>query len=255
MNKKIVDILPLYNRHFVGLWLNFSYQGTKRDILYSSFIVEVTGRWYLYTAGHCLKSLTKFLSSQPEHQSRLIDSPVTDKGRGFQDVEHPFLLEPDKWVWKDDDDHDFGIIPLRPATARLLQAQSKKPLPPSSAALPNPSGEFCLVGIPGDTVQEIESGVRFDVRFLQMSYCSSPPAAFTGKPCETFYGKITGRISSEESIVGMSGGPIFGLDSNSSNEDTPYNIVATQGSWIESQRTVSATLVKPVLDIIENLVP
>jgi hypothetical protein len=96
--------------------------------------------------------------------------------------------------------------------------------------------EFLLLGLPEETTIKIE-GEGFMPRpvILPLHGLDAPPPGYE-TPYPRFCAKIFDNVTIK-SIVGMSGGPIFGIGITSDGKKR-YWTVAIQSAWLPSERII-----------------
>ncbi|MBA7681455.1 hypothetical protein ES703_89793 [subsurface metagenome] len=148
---------------------------------------------------------------------------------------------------------DFGLIALTSYNIRLLAANNVTSLFQENWEKQHnvKYDAFIMMGLP----QELTGRDLTQNGALQVSpvlLVLDPIAETTTGIPKDSKGRFHAKISSElplKSIVGMSGGPIFGI-----NFDDPmsYWIVAIQGSWIEGKKEVFGCPIQTIGNMIKE---
>ena len=249
MHENIIDqpekLIQLFGQHFVALFVEIdrpSYkQGPFRTFFgFSGILISVDGVTFYLTAGHILRDIVNGL------QDRTISIVGAKLGDVFgasriTDYPIPFNLEPAAvfFILNDDLGLDFGLIALTAYYLKLLAANNVTSLFPENWERQHQVryDSFIMMGLPQELTGEnlTQAGsLHVSPTLLVLDPIGK---AVAGIPKDT-KGRFHARIPSElpfESIVGMSGGPIFGI-----NCDDPmrYWIVAIQSSWLEAAKEV-----------------
>jgi hypothetical protein len=231
-------------RHLVGLCVTYRHTTPAETHLPSRFVtcsgtlLLIEGALYFLTAGHVLKELRGLRdNSQVVIENASLADVFGDKR--VSDTPIPFDLKNAYLSFIDDEAMglDFGVIPIGPHHARLLQKNGMVAL-----AEENWIGQgqveiegYTMLGFPAERTSARISGfstvhietTMFAVRRL-----------FDQDHRKTFYPRFIGQLDhnlSLKSIEGMSGGVIFGFQSK---PQLRYWVVAIQSSWEPKTRIV-----------------
>ncbi|MCX7426983.1 MAG: hypothetical protein NTW96_15325 [Planctomycetia bacterium] len=153
---------------------------------------------------------------------------------------------------------DFAVVPLPDLVLRMIVQTTipftkKNWVDQSSISF----DFFAMLGLPNDQAQQIMSrkdGIESITTFqnptlLFLEPCERPVrVAPTSNP--QFVAKIDPHVDLD-SIVGMSGGPIFGFRKNCDGQFA-YWPVAIQSRWLPHSRIVVGTFVPPIAAEIER---
>ena len=263
MNDNIINhpekLIQLFGQHFVALFLEIDRPPHKRGQFrnffgFSGILISVDGVTFYMTAGHILRDILKGLQDQTISilgaklgdvfgASRITDYPI------------PFNLDPAEIFFIIDDKLglDFGLIALTSYYLKLLAANNVTSLFRENWEKQHQVryDAFIMMGLPKEHTGENlapTGSLQVSPTLLVLEPIGKTVA---GIPKDT-KGRFHARISSElpfESIVGMSGGPIFGI-----NFDDPmrYWIVAIQSSWLESAKEVFGCPIQNVGEMIQE---
>ena len=252
-------LIQLFGQHFVALFLEIDRPPHKRGQFrnffgFSGILISVDGVTFYMTAGHILRDILKGLQDQTISilgaklgdvfgASRITDYPI------------PFNLYPAEIFFIIDDKLglDFGLIALTSYYLKLLAANNVTSLFRENWEKQHQVryDAFIMMGLPKEHTGENlapTGSLQVSPTLLVLEPIGKTVA---GIPKDT-KGRFHARISSElpfESIVGMSGGPIFGI-----NFDDPmrYWIVAIQSSWLESAKEVFGCPIQNVGEMIQE---
>ena len=249
MNENIINqpdkLIQLFGEHFVALFVEIERQACrqKQDRVYHGFsgiLISVDGVTFYLTAGHILRDISKGLKDQTIAISSAKLGDVFGLSR-ITNYPIPFSLDPSEIFFILDDELglDFGLIVLTSYYIRLLAANNVTSLFQENWEKQHNVryDAFIMMGLPQELTGKdlTQNGdLKISPTLLVLDPIAKTP---TGIPKDK-KGGFHATISSElpiESTVGMSGGPIFGI-----NFDDPmqYWIVAIQSSWIEAKKEV-----------------
>ena len=251
MNENILNqpekLIQLFGQHFVGLFIEIDRPAYKKGSYrkyygFSGMLISVEGVTFYLTAGHILRDILKGLEDQT---ISIIGAKLGDVfgAARITDYPIPFNLDPSAIFFILDDELglDFGLIALSSNYVRLLAANNMTSLFPENWENQHRVryDAFIMMGLPQElTGKDLTQNGALHVSptIMVLEPIAETP---TGIP-KDIKGRLHAKTSSElpfESIVGMSGGPIFGI-----NFDEPMRfwIVAIQSSWIEGRKSSGA---------------
>jgi len=244
-------------RHLVCLGVRFEYlseqEGAKareRRDLYSCFVVEVKGKWFLVTAGHILKSLEEAVAAK---RIRIVRSFYADffGHRGVLEKLTPFPFESIPKFFIDDRDLglDFAFMPLSHIFQEGLKKSGIIPFTEANWKNWHPLcfSSYWMLGFPSEVDGRKDSRDDRDVLDTKLSsvivsldavkYRSLIPSSIpiTESKFPWFIGKI--NVDIPFNIQGMSGGPVFGL-TDAASDSLAYTAVAMQSHWYPDSRII-----------------
>jgi hypothetical protein len=239
--------LEFFCRHLVALCI--SYRPIKNGvplenvsfIAYPGTVICIGDFFSFLTAGHALKNLNEHL----ERGDILVDSSVlTDTfGPGaISDKPIPFDITNEPLFFIDDEDGlDFGLIALKPYYMKLLAKNGIIALFEENWINQHnvKYDSYTMLGLPEELVS-IEQGILSGESTL---IAMASPTMIGVKKLDsapdtikiTRYSQFIGQIDKNlplSSIVGMSGGPIFGFRHG---PPMTYWVIAIQSSWLKSK--------------------
>jgi hypothetical protein len=239
--------LQFFCRHLIALCVTYECAGENADApprfaAYSGTLIQIENSIFLLTAGHCIRNIQAALSRADVRVTSAALADTFSLSR-ISDKPIPFDLANARMFYIDDDSQglDFGVIHLDPYYVRLLSKNGVIALAEKNWIHQHTVkfDAYVMLGLPDEFSSErinaagegVVSPTMFRVHRLE-----NPPE---GRP-STRYPQFVGRIDRElalKSVVGMSGGPIFGFRME---PQTAYWVVAIQSSWNRQTRTVYA---------------
>jgi hypothetical protein len=261
-------VLAFFGDHFVSLAGSYidldsagREVGEEKFFAYSGFVMSVRGVWCLVTAAHCIEHLEKPLRAG---RIRLMDCVLADYFGS-----KPCVLEPTPFdyegtlclrVHNESAGLDFALIPLRPLYQMGLKANGIRALSEENWINQDPAScdFFAILGLPeclvSDPTKLDTSGDRrvgtVNPTMVWVDPVTLPPDEV---PPATFPWVI-GKVKSADalpSIVGMSGGPIFGFKKTDSGQ-LLYWIVAVESWWRPASRTTFGCPVRVFASLVEQ---
>ena len=261
--------LRLYLRHIVGLAIAYEHIGAdgsqkpQKPLHYSAAVCQIDHNWFLLTAGHILRDVESIIRHP---QMRLVACGLDDTYAPGSNDKTPiqyFDLEnaPRFHRYRDDgiiaestEGLDFGLVHLRKNYQDLLQANGIQPLTEQhwNDTHVQECTTFLMVGFPDDSVDSdiVVSRTHYSARVK-----GSPSVIFIDRleshPVvgQSEYPRFFGQIRPEHdvgSIVGMSGGPIFGFKDY---DFEPYYVAGIQSKWIEERKLTFGCPLPVVLEV------
>ena len=205
---------------------------------FSGVPVVFNGEWYVLTAGHAVIPYIEGIRSQ---------QIFSTGGTLFDSINHPEEESPwmpfeiaDYCEYMIDDESlglDYAMLRLSSNHTDLISTRDIVPLVLSPEL---PEGFVCedrciLAGMPTEhgELLSVSPGKQNEI-FMKPHTVPIRRTADDALPYPRFVGQIA-NMHGIDSIVGMSGGPIFGM----SNDQ--YTVVALQSRWTQNTRTVYAT--------------
>jgi|GEM_PF-1752621 len=239
-------------RHLVALCITFQSLNDEKvpisELKFDAFpgiIINIRGIFYFLTAGHILKNLDTELSNDKVliHNSVLADTfgPGTISPHP---IPFDFSNEPKFYIFDKEDGLDFGLIMLRSYYVDLLDKHGIAAIFEQNWIHQSriDFDDYAMLGLPDEFISAVFK--RAD-QHLSTLGSVSPTLIQVQKPAvppenlkETKFNRFIGQLKSDMplwSIVGMSGGPIFGI-----NHGPPerYWIVAIQSVWLETRKII-----------------
>lgn len=241
-NKDDPSIVNFMAQHFVPLMVRMDHyhkDGSFREentTVLSGFVMEIDDQWYWTTAGHSLKQLDEQIAAGK--LSVLGCSFVDYMGyQATKKLDYPFMYEPGCGiaVHEPTEGLDYALIPIDPLMRINFADNKVKPIEKRTwVHTPHLKFDFYkLLGIP-------ESQVTLSP--TDDEAISFTPVLASVIPIDTkdvprisshqwFAGKMP-AVSQIKTVVGMSGGPIFGFRKHPDGQ-LAYHVVALQSRWFE----------------------
>jgi len=238
--RKDPPVLDFFCRHLVALCITYPRNGEDREhfAAYSGTLISIHDRVSLLTAGHILENLDEVRKSD---QLTITSAVLADTfgSERISDIPIPFDLTNAELFRIDDEAEglDFGVIALSPYYVRLLAKNGVVAIEENNwihQAEVRFDG-YVMLGLPEEFTSETDTGNGMVTPTMFGVRCLDPPP--DGTPITT-YPRFVGQIDARTpitSVVGMSGGPIFGFRFG---DQTRYWVVALQSTWIRESRTV-----------------
>lgn len=253
-------LLSTLSRHLIAI------SGLSRDVrrdklfpfAYSGCVVASGNGWFILTAGHSIAEYLENVESglAEVSESRLIDG--SGKDSKFP-VPIPFTIEnrPCDFIDNEVLGLDYAILSLRQNEIDLLSANEIEPLqlvpPPSRDAIKY--SDFAIVGFPAERVSfrpvdDSEGFMCLQPHFIPIESLESDKS--------TLFHRFKGRIKDLgeiESIVGISGGPLFGF--SQLDENCHYWLFGIQSRWDRQSHTVFACTLEAICNhlVDETVLP
>lgn len=246
--------------------------GMSSDI-YSGFLLVHRGCWLFVTSGHIIKNL----DAAEAGGCKLTTACFCD---GFAKFDGPMDRLPisyDRHRWgvfcDTESGVDIAVLPLRRYEVQNLYNNGCRPISSDSCARTFDGFDFCaLLGIPSELKRmdpyrcggEIRVAVEVSVPMLPLepfdeNHEYAKPVA---RPGIRFVGKLTsmngvdaeGKPLHLRSIVGMSGGPVFGFNYENGGSHVRCKIIGVQSEWNERRHVVGVNRLDTFLDYLDEYV-
>jgi hypothetical protein len=254
-------------RHLVGLAVTCQPidahgkpAGQGQLFIYPGWILSIRDAWCLVTAGHILKQLDELLEKKKIEldSCALIDSLGPDAVSSLH-IPFDYQERPKFYIYDEQAGLDFGLIPLSSYYRNLLEGNRILPVTERDWQHQDKVefSHYMMLGFPEEyTSREFvhtESGdsiaISLSPTVIWLTKLDNPPNDLP----ETKYPRFVGKLSDElplDSIVGMSGSPIFGVG----KEGDRYWIVAVQSSWLRERKITFgcpvSVFAKPIEDML-----
>jgi hypothetical protein len=251
--------LKYLSRHIVAICGSYIYlddkgqpTGEPKFYSYTGTIFEILGHWVIVTAGHVLRSIEE----ASKHPKVRVEAEVLVDycGVGAKNNQPiPFKPLEQGWLYIDDDSLglDFGLILVRPFFKASLQTNGIMPLTSGQWNYPSTVifEQHAIVGFPDEYTggQASSSGASM-VGHVKPTYVPIRRLPDdTTKTFKRFKGEIIDK-GNQESIKGMSGGPIFGFFKDGTIIN--YLLEALQVEWDKST-IVYGCPIKTIMTVLE----
>lgn len=238
-------MLEFFCRHLVALCI--TYREVKNGVpieerrFYAcpGVVICIRGVCSFLTAGHVLKDL----STHFERGNILVESAVLADTFGPDTVSQqpiPFDLvnEPRFFIDDEQEGLDFGLIALRPYYVALLAKHRIKALFEENWISQDrvTFDAYAMLGLPEEFIKYQQDGSfgLVSPTMIGVKAINNPPEGTKPTTQARFIGQLNEGLPLS-SIVGMSGGPIFGFRYA---PPMAYWVAAIQSSWLPRQRIV-----------------
>jgi hypothetical protein len=257
MNDFTERIAQSIGRHFVTLSCIQYAPGrlSGHPLVFSGFVVDISGEWFYVTAGHILRRIHIAIDSGSSFDAwRLGDQTASNK---FQNKAVPYDFELSKWYVLEDDKLglDYAIVHLGGLFRMMLEAGGVLPFgEPAWGDYTMEHDHWALAGIPSESVS-YDDTTQISARFVLAPLVrAEPPPSALAKSANQFYGKLKDDSNHIlDDVDGMSGGPIVMLQQL--NGTWKYGIIGVQSAWYSSLRVVAgcpfksfAISLKPIVE-------
>ncbi len=250
----MTDVQTFLARHFVAISVNSRFKGDEgldRFFAASGLLIRIGDILGILTAGH----VVEYLDEAVNHKDitslgcQLLDTfgetKLSDHG-----VPYDLKTSPRLHFHNDEQGLDFGVLFLHEHQARLIEKHNIVPLTyEASQNEPTDLDVFFLLGLPSELTSERVSSSGNAIVALTMLRLRKAG----DEEQNTLFPRFIATIDSQtnlESLTGMSGGPIFGFNSERPNK---YWIVAIQSSWKKSERKIFGCPVTHIYNILNHL--
>ena len=234
--------IEFFGRHLVALFVTFQYEGEdkQRFSAFSGTLIQIQNTVFLLTAGHVLRNLEAARANAKVEITSAALADIFGMQR-VSDIPIPFDFKNADLLYVDIEEEglDFGVIPLREYYVGLLAKNGVIALAEQNWIHQSNVNfdAYVMLGLPEEfSSDEIdESGNCMVSPTMFRVHRLDPPPPGTQL---TTHPRFVAKLDDEnpiKSVVGMSGGPIFGF---SLVEPVRYWVVALQSSWNPKTRIV-----------------
>ncbi|MGR9416087.1 hypothetical protein ELH75_23305 [Rhizobium leguminosarum] len=250
----MTDAQTFLARHFVAISVNSRIKGDHgpdRFFVASGLLIRIGDILGILTAGHVVEYIDEavnhpdILSIGCQLLDTFGDTKLSDLG-----VPYDLKTSPRLHFHNDEQGLDFGVLFLHEHQARLIEKHNIIPLTyEASRNEPADLDVFFLLGLPAELTSERVSpsgNATVGMTMLRLKKVEAEEQT-------TLFPRFIATIDSQtdlQSLEGMSGGPIFGFNTERLNK---YWIVAIQSSWKKSERKIFGCPVTHIYDILNHL--
>jgi hypothetical protein len=231
------------SQHCVSIYVELQ-RGEEKVKLdhYTACLISVDGQWVIATAGHVMKAVQWHLDNgYTFKRSWRVDGVFPNSIEDFT----PFPWESFQRWFIDEDGEDYGFFVVDEFTRRGLEKAGKvaaserfwdfpklPTTPPSDSV--TPSLFYMVYGFPAFALKAEELRFQATSHMWFLDPCDRPEDVREPR-VETFYA----RARDEESVEGMSGGPVF-IGYVTSAGQWMYILPAIQSHWWKDYRVIGA---------------
>lgn len=208
-------------------------------LVFSGFVVDVSGEWFYVTAGHILRDIrTAFASGSSFDLWRLDDQTA---GNRFNGKAVPYDFDAETWLVLEDarTGLDYAAVHLGEFYRRQLEAGGATPIARNAwSDHVTEHDHWVLVGIPSETV-EYDGKTVITARVVMSPLIPADEPVLAGDRANNqFYAQpIDGSDQFFKDADGMSGGPVFAL--KKIGEQWKYGVIGVQSAWYPTSRTLA----------------
>jgi hypothetical protein len=263
MPNEELNMVRWLSRHFVRLGCQDRTPG-QRDHLnngagypgsFSGFVASVRGEWFMITAGHVIEEIEKAMQRGQKLEDWHLDDTTAWGAADRNGL--PFDLTGARKFRKYSEKSglDWGFIHIHGVYRPALERNGIVPLDEAAWQVPTLRGydEYWLLGVPEEKVGVSPCGRRVErevvlivLELIEKS--AAPPCLVKNVP--RLYAKLPDAAHQHlNSIVGMSGGPLFGA--KTLDGQVHYWVIGLQSEWDPGQRVIAACPTEPLLEIID----
>lgn len=233
---------------YIGLDQNGKRVGDERLYGISGFVMSFGGEWFLVTAGHALKDIDdKIATGRMELLGAAIQDHFGPDAKSLLPTMFEYASAHKCYIDRRDLGLDVGLIHLREFFRSSLELNRIVPVTESNwLKQPCDMSDYMLFGIPQERTGPTNSRpgptgefLSADVTpmLLPVKRTDTPHRELPPSPYPWFIGTVDTAPFGLKSIVGMSGGPIFGIRIEP-NGQVLYWVVAVQSWWDPATRTI-----------------
>lgn len=255
-DERLTDLL---GRHFVSLHAIAEKDGAApQRLMFSAFLVSVKQQWLVFTAGHNIDGLVK----REAEGWRISHFEANDRFAGGEYRRAvPLGLSHSDFAFAYDEASriDIAMAPLPALMCAAMAANKVVPIDGVRDLLAlsgEPFSDMILAGVPEESAEWSGQAVTQCLAAVPISPVAACDVAESLRVAGDY--RIYGSIPSEyfarfKSVVGTSGGPLFGIWYTPDREHFQYTVVAIQSGWSESSGQIAAWKIDYVLDHFAGL--
>ena len=243
------ELVGYFNKHLVPVYFTFEKDGCTYHRYFTAFLISISNKWFLITAGHCMNDIDRNLSEGYEiKKSRLIDSGGLNAKHKYP-IPFEYVEVPRMHV--DVAGLDYGVIYISDFYRAQLEANNVKPLDEEVwEKQPDNPDFYMLIGMPEELTEVDGDNFKIITTLHPIEKIDQKPRDFDETDASMFYGKITLDDTCSD-IGGMSGGPIFSFMKNDKG-DLRYWLHAVQSKWLRGQQYLAACMMTPFIASLKD---
>lgn len=229
---------------FVGIFEDEHSQAVGTPLLCSGFVLDIRGRWFWLFPGH-LQSQINEIEDRGSTLARTYLLTFVEPNDGL----FPFSWQTAMPLTVNEDSgEDYGVVQLKDYYVSSLRLSGIVPIPAASVASRNEkAAEYVLLGIHAES-SSIESA--HDQDFIRVAHVALHMKRSPDEKSSSGFWRMVFDASDDlksvyvedkpcSSVMGMSGGPIFGLDRLSEGK-VRYRLFGMQSAWLKSRGILKA---------------
>lgn len=241
MNDFTNIIAKAIGKHFISLsCVQCPPDNTQMKILlFSGFVIEVTGEWFYVTAGHILRDISIALQNGYNFDKWRFGDQTAGKKYGESSI--PYLFEFEEWIILEDKESglDYATIHIDSYYRRQLEVNGVIALQKRAWASHSIEHDYwALFGIPSESLF-YDNKTLIKARVVLAPLIPTPkPADFCKKTKNQFYAKmIEGSEQYIRDLDGMSGAPIFSIKRE--NDLCKYSVIGVQSGLLKPSNVLT----------------
>lgn len=248
--ERLKGLLKIFGQHLVAMSGAYETLDEDQKVIeekaynFTGFVIAFKGNWFIVTAGHVLQNFERDARNEKvKITGRVLADYFGSEAKTNQPIPFDILEEPKVFIDDKSLGVDLGIIHLREYYRNLLKANGVIPAPFRQEAITDYSQfyGFSIFGFPEESVGQVgtttggQAVIGVQPHLVPISLSVEAPT--DDSPIPRLIGQAT-DIGNLDSIVGMSGGPLFAY--RQVDDDTMYEVIGVQSRWIKKSRTTFA---------------
>lgn len=211
----------------------------EKILVFSGFVVDVSGEWFYITAGHILRDIRAALASGSSFDVWRLDDQTA--GNRFRGKAVPYGFDAETWLVLRDaaTGLDYAAVHLGDLYRRQLETGGVTAIARNSwGDHVTEHDHWVLVGIPSETVA-YDGKTVITARVVMSPLTPADEPILSGvKAQNQFYAKPNdGSECFFKDADGMSGGPVFSL--KKLGEQWVYSVIGVQSTWYPTSKTLA----------------
>src|SRR5689334_4290985 len=226
-------VVQSVGKHFVTLSCiqYLANDGPSKPLVFSGFMVDVSGEWFYVTAGHILRKISLALASGSSFGVWRFDDQTAGNEFNGKAVTYDFV-ETDWLVLEDEvKGLDYAALPLR--NLYRLQLEVGNVVPIRRDAWSDHVTEFdhwIVFGMPSESVgYDGESIITGRITMSPIVPADEPTLAGRKSENQFYASVVEGSDTVFKNADGLSGSPVFAL--KKINAQWRYSVIGIQSGW------------------------
>lgn len=234
-------VVQTIGKHFVTLSCvqQLPAGSSENTLVFSGFVVDVSGEWFYVTAGHILRDLRAALAAGSSFSIWRLDDQTA--GNRFNGKAVPYDFDIETWLVFDDRKTglDYAAVHLGDFYRRQLEAGGVAAIARNAWSDHLTEHDYwALIGIPSETVA-YDGKTSITARVVLSPLIPADEPVLAGDRAQNqFYARP--KDSSEQfwkDADGLSGAPVFTL--KKVGAQWMYAVIGVQSAWYETSKTLA----------------
>lgn len=241
-------IIRYFHRHFVPIVMRLQRDDDVQTIVISAFVISIRDKWFLITAGHCIEDVEVAISKGYRVGNTYLVDHMGEGAKYKNGVPFDWAAANPVQPFPNSD-NDYGVLEVADYYRHTLEANAVQPITEEAwDYAPSDKDEYFMVGSPSELNRPNSSQVEFTTVLIPFRKLASAPPELASNNPNRFYGQLelNGQL---ESIVGMSGGPIFRWRVTDDGH-VKYWLHAIQSTWHPGTEAIAAVVLRPFAGLI-----